>query len=329
MKLIYNRYDKYEVDFEYDPNSEDEVLLMLEKQAEITICKDLSITIRGEGFFERDSTPVCVNEIINEKITPYHKHDYCEINFVLKGAVAEYIDGEKYVFHEGDVLIMNPNICHASHPVGNTAAYNILTSDSIIQNVSKLLSANNPTNYLSSLIKNPRYLIFRNTQGTEIWDILISLKDIFCNKEYTVPFKKAKVKNLTEKLLIKLADCNSLSYIAANRDLALNARDTLILKYITEHYNNISLEEVAKHFGYSEQQIRRIVQKNTGLSYSLYLRSYRMTKAKILLESTNLPINKISHSVGFDSPEYFSRRFKTEFNHSPQEHRLLHYKSPK
>lgn len=329
MKKIYNRYDKYEVDFEYNPNSEDEVLLMLEKQAEITICKDLSITINGDSFFEKENIPAYINNIIADKITPYHKHNYCEINFVSHGKVAEYIDMEKYVLHEGDILIMNPDISHSSHPVGDTSAYNLLISDSIIQNVSKLLSANNPTNYLTSLIKNPRYLIFRNTKDTEIWDILTELKDIFCNTEHTVMFKKAKVKNLTEKLLIKLSDCNGTGYIAANRDLASNSRDSLILGYITEHYNNISLDEVAKHFGYSEQQIRRIVQKNTGLSYSLYLRSYRMTKAKYLLESTNIPINKISHSVGFDSPEYFSRRFKAETDYSPQEYRSLHYKGSK
>ena len=327
MKKLYNRYDKYEIDFDFDKASTDEVLIMLEKQAELTLRKDLSIMIRAIQFLP-EGMPVTVNDIIADKTTPYHMHDFCEINLVLDGTLAEYINGEKYVLHTGDILIMNPNIYHASHPVGKTTAKNILLSDSLIKNVITMLSANKASNYLAGLIKSKEYLIFRDTENTELWQTVIELCKIFSSSENKTAYKKAKSKNLAEKLLIELADRECTGYHVANSEENEFSRDTRILDYITEHYNKITLLDVANHFGYSEQQIRRIVRKNTGLSYSMYLRNYRITKASILLSETTVPINEIAHTIGYDSPEHFSRLFKDEKDLSPMQYRLYHQNKP-
>ena len=320
MKKLYNRYDSYEVDFTFAPDSETEVLLMLEKQAELTMRKDLSIIIRSDQFIP-EGMPAFVNRIFPEKITPYHMHDYCEINYVLDGRLAQYINTEKYIMQKGDILIMNPDIFHASHPIGDTHANNLLISDSIIKNVISMLSSDKSPNYLSTLMRNHEYLIFRNTEGTEVFETLKVISDLFSSNKSDKKFLKAKAKNLTERLLIQLADCECSGYHALGNASDAESRDKRIISYITEHFNIINLADVASHFGYSEQQIRRIVKKNTGLSYNIYLRQCRMYKASNLLETTNIPVNEIAHSVGYDSPEYFSRRFKAEYDKSPIEYR--------
>ena len=322
MKKLYNRYDTYAVAFEFDKNSVDEVLLMLVKQSESTICKGVSILIRQDQFIPQDLTS-CVNSIFADKITPYHMHDYCKINYVLEGTLAQYIDGKQYVLSKGDLLIMNPGICHASHPVGDAVAKNILISDTLIQSTLKILAANNVTNYLNSLMKNPVYQIFRKLDKTEIHKTIEELIRLFGSSMDT-EFLPAKTKNLTEKLLIKLADCENFDHIASDdTGVTKHSRDVRILNYIAEHYSSISLEQIAKHFGYSEQQIRRIVKKNTGISYADYLRTYRIKKASSLLANTTIPVNEIARAIGFDSPEYFSRRFKMETDYSPLEFRAM------
>ena len=48
-----------------------------------------------------------------------------------------------------------------------------------------------------------------------------------------------------------------------------------------------------------------------------------MEDAKSYLINTNLPIEKISEYVGYNSVEHFSRMFKRYYKKSPQQYRKL------
>lgn len=62
--------------------------------------------------------------------------------------------------------------------------------------------------------------------------------------------------------------------------------------------------------------------RRKGLSSpSKYIRDYRLTKAKHLLRSTELPVGQIAFAVGFEDPLYFSRLFKASIGNSPTKYR--------
>lgn len=62
--------------------------------------------------------------------------------------------------------------------------------------------------------------------------------------------------------------------------------------------------------------------KNKKLSSpASYIRDQRLTKAKHLLRSTDLPIGQVAFAVGFEDPLYFSRLFKTSIGISPTNYR--------
>ena len=48
-----------------------------------------------------------------------------------------------------------------------------------------------------------------------------------------------------------------------------------------------------------------------------------MGKIQKLLSTTNIPIGEISELAGYESPEYFSRRFKFETGYTPTEYRRI------
>ena len=72
-----------------------------------------------------------------------------------------------------------------------------------------------------------------------------------------------------------------------------------------------SLEAVATHFGWSSRQIRRIVQRELGVSPMELVLTRRLLLAKQLLTETTLPMIQVAFASGFSSV----RRFNDAFGH--------------
>ena len=324
MKKLYDTYDEYTPEMDFNKDSEVEVLLMLQKQLRITEQKGLELVL-GAANWVTPASSVAISPIYADKITPYHSHEFYESNYVIEGKVACYVDGNPYILEKGDLLIMNPNVRHISYPVGKKVlAKNFILYKSFIEDTAELLAAGDPKNYLSRLISKNMYQIFRGVDKFGVSDAILELNELTSGRGNT-GFTVANAKNLAESILITLAECENNDY-TADAPVATSPEEEKykpILKYISEHYSDTSLEKVAKHFGYSTQQIRRIIKKNTGKSYVDYVKSCKMGKIQSMLSKTNIPISEIAETVGYDSPEYFSRRFKYETGYTPTEYRKL------
>ena len=67
----------------------------------------------------------------------------------------------------------------------------------------------------------------------------------------------------------------------------------------------------------SRSQVFRKLKALTGKSIALYIRYYRLRKAKELLQTTDLNVSEIAYDVGFNNLSYFSRSFLEEFGTQP------------
>jgi signal transduction histidine kinase/ligand-binding sensor domain-containing protein/DNA-binding response OmpR family regulator len=92
----------------------------------------------------------------------------------------------------------------------------------------------------------------------------------------------------------------------------------VVEKHLPEE--EFSIEEFSSEVGMSRTQLHRKLKALTGKSASLYLRSVRLTKAKSMIEEKRGNISEIAYSVGFSSPQYFTRCFKEEYGHTPKGH---------
>ena len=323
MKKLYNTYDEYTPEMDFDGNSDEEVLLMLKKQLEITERKGLKLII-SSGSWVNETKKATSSPIYADKITPYHTHEFYEANFVLEGKLADIVDGNAIILNKGDMLIMSPSAHHIAFPVGKTLAKNFIIHSSLFEHTASLLSDENPENNLSKLTNKGSYEIFTGLDKLGINE-KISKFDLVDKGRVNTVFGVANVNNLAEEILINLAECECHYYSVANLHYGHEnaSRDKEILNYISENFKTTSLEKVAKHFGYSTQQIRRIVKKNFGASYVDYVKKCRMGKIQKLLTTTNIPIGEISELAGYESPEYFSRRFKFETGYTPTEYRHI------
>ncbi|HET9426405.1 MAG TPA: AlkA N-terminal domain-containing protein [Gemmatimonadaceae bacterium] len=77
------------------------------------------------------------------------------------------------------------------------------------------------------------------------------------------------------------------------------------------------MEQVAKQFGWSSRQIRRIVKRELGVSPMELLQTRRLLLAKQLLTETVLPIAEVAHASGYASLRRFNDAFSRRYGMPP------------
>lgn len=73
--------------------------------------------------------------------------------------------------------------------------------------------------------------------------------------------------------------------------------------------------------GVSYSTFRKFFKEFTGLSPALYQQDLRLQRAKELLATTDLSIKEIAYRLCFDTPDYFSQKFKAKTGMTPREYR--------
>jgi len=94
------------------------------------------------------------------------------------------------------------------------------------------------------------------------------------------------------------------------------------LKLIEEGYNEqIPVSLLAEASALSQSQLRRLFNKEIGMSPVEYKNRLRIKKAADMLLYSGQTIAEISQNLGFKNPYVFSRVFKQSMGISPSEYR--------
>ena len=102
--------------------------------------------------------------------------------------------------------------------------------------------------------------------------------------------------------------------------------DSLIVRkaksMIHEFYHTgITLDEIASRLNITPEYLGTQFHKETGATFSTYIKNHRISKAKELLVGTSLKLYEISDRVGYSDPKYFSKVFKDVTGQLPAEYR--------
>ncbi|WP_170309821.1 hybrid sensor histidine kinase/response regulator transcription factor [Seonamhaeicola maritimus] len=92
-----------------------------------------------------------------------------------------------------------------------------------------------------------------------------------------------------------------------------------VIQAVTEAIDDseFGATQLASKLHLSESQVYRKIKAITNRSTAVFIRSVRLNKAKLLLQTSNKTISQVAYEVGFNDPSWFSRVFKDEFGHSP------------
>lgn len=83
----------------------------------------------------------------------------------------------------------------------------------------------------------------------------------------------------------------------------------------------ITVQEIAAELGSSYSNFRKLFKEYTGSSPALYQQTLKLQRAKELLSSTDMSIKEIAYRLNFDSPDYFSSKFKMKVGCKPSDYR--------
>lgn len=78
------------------------------------------------------------------------------------------------------------------------------------------------------------------------------------------------------------------------------------------------LDEYAERFHITPEYASSLFARETGFTFSSYLKNLRIEKAKELLLHTNLKIYEVALRTGYSDPKYFCRVFKEITGQSPK-----------
>lgn len=86
--------------------------------------------------------------------------------------------------------------------------------------------------------------------------------------------------------------------------------------------SEVTIQKIAEELGVSYSNFRKLFKEYTGLSPATYQQELRLLRAKELLTTTDLSIKEIAYRLNFESPDYFSAKFKAKMGCKPSEIKL-------
>lgn len=144
------------------------------------------------------------------------------------------------------------------------------------------------------------------------------------------PFNKEELRVRLEKL-VELrkqlqARYGSLEPLVPSEDIRVQMEDAFMVKLhglLETHFSeeNFGVPDLCRELLMSRAQLYRKVAALTGQPAAAYIRSFRLQKAKTLLQTTTLTVSEVAFEVGFKDLGHFSRTFRKAFGQSPSDFR--------
>ena len=104
-------------------------------------------------------------------------------------------------------------------------------------------------------------------------------------------------------------------------DACTDARMIEIMNYVQANYIDITLDDLAENFFLSKPYLSKYIKEKSGMTFGDLVKKIRMKKAKALLKSSNMTVENIAMSVGYQNVEHFNRLFKKAYNMTPMQFR--------
>ena len=251
-----------------------------------------------------------------------HSHDYIEFIYVYDGCCTQYVNDIPFELKKGDLFLLSPGVFHQLSVYNDeTILFYIVVRTSTFDTA--FLGLLNQSDMLASFFSHTlygkdsnSYLMFR-TNGDIIlreWVLNMYLdyqkQDDYSGRMLSIQF---------EWLCVHLLR-NHIEHLAVNNH---DKKITIlpVLNYISTHYQNISMNEMAQHFNYSAGHLHRLIKASTGKTLCELTLVIRLKHACELLKNPDINIQEIAEKVGFSDSSNFYKAFKKHYAVTPAQFR--------
>lgn len=276
-------------------------------------------TVHGSSLLPFAKYHTSISEML--PFYPIHWHEEMEIIKVQSGCGLFCVDGARYEAGAGDMLILRPFVMHSINRLDD----NNMEMDAIVFNL-RLLETGEADlctlKYFAPLL-NDKHAV----------PVIVRPRDSWYHPfdQSMTSILMCDTSNEGAELDIKANLYWMFFHLYNNRlmnvtpNIAEDKQQYTVrraLEYIrAEYMNDISVEKIAKHCGYSEFYMMKLFKKYTGESCVDYLNNYRLTVAGRQLRDTDDDIASVAYAVGFNNVSYFNRLFKRQYGMTPKDFR--------
>ena len=261
-----------------------------------------------------------------------HSHEYMQLYYVLRGECYHLVEKGSYHMTQGCVLMVPPNVEHCvQNPSSDCIIYGCeFPVEILLWGKSDNRAANEKTIFKCAYVESleavirkirPCYIPSKACQAS----IVYSFEKIFNALEKKLDFYELEIKAETFLLLVNIyRDYNK---VQASVGETYQEDIKKAVQYINEHFTErLYIKTVANEASMSESYFFYFFREIMGCTFTSYVNTVRIKKAKELLEKTNETVVVIAGNVGFDNVTYFNKVFKAQVGVSPSEYRKLRVK---
>lgn len=237
-----------------------------------------------------------------------HWHRSIEIFALFEGELRFFVGEREYPLKPGEFMLVNSNEVHS--------VYSPKANQTIVLQI--------PLSMFEKYYTDERFIYFSHSarnQDKEVMKLVGDMYRIYTDKETGYDL-------LVQSLFYRLLHLLVTKYrkievhpevVRVSRKLA---RLSAITDYMKQNYmKDLSLESLAKTFGYSPAYLSRMFKKNAQINYKTYLNNIRLEHGAWQVEHTNLSIGEIAAGNGFPNSKAFSRLFKETYGVLPGRYR--------
>ncbi|GHN53097.1 AraC family transcriptional regulator [Lactobacillus delbrueckii] len=262
---------------------------------------------------------------------PFHIHNYAEMTIPLLGSCTVVIQDQRIEVGQENIIVIGRGV---PHRVENTSAGSIVVNLALkdtafsLNDLNFMLHSGSPqsiSHVLMSLIsgageQEAKYMLVQTGHEPKIVAVIYDIiGEYYSNDVQANQIIRFDLLSLFSRL-IRLAFKQS-SVVETDQKTNKGTGILDFLLYIEKNYQDITLEKMAKDFGYNPNYLSAYLKKYTGQTFIKLVHLQRINVAAEYLTYTSGSIEKIALKVGYENPSYFYKVFKKYFKCSPKEYR--------
>lgn len=259
----------------------------------------------------------------HDNFFPMHWHNAMEIITSINGYYLIKTDTEEYEIHEGEIMFIPPGIMHTFQPSHKCQGFVYLMDTNILTSIQSAIS-------VLPFLMNPIFLSNETNPSLHVTasSLLGQMRNEYFSKN---TMRELIVYSIFLTLVAEIgyyygADSNN-QHRRLDKRCLYSEKFNEVIYYINEHYmEDLSVESVAKMFGFSKYHFSRLFKQYTQFTFCDYLSHRRMKAAEYYLSQPNMTITDVAFKSGFSSISSFGRAFKDIKNCTPTEYKAIYAK---
>ena len=238
------------------------------------------------------------------QITLLHFHEEIEIIHITEGQAEIFIDGKRFVAKSGDSLFVSPMVSHRMNVLKGKFGYYCICFDG------KLLGDREEAGNVAEGSKKLPPMMRNSVVAESVKNIAHLFGGDKKGRSYSAVGELYRIfgEIISANLLEDAADSSDGKFALA------------IFKYIKGKYSEqITSGDCAEHFYIDQSSFCRKFKKCFGTTFSNYLCSYRLERARQMLEEKNLSVSEVSNKAGYANTSYFIKKYRQAYGITPKQ----------